>query len=318
MIMLDEIFQARRTANFYDRLVIDVPELFRRYPLERAATWPGDAARPSPVYRTGALPLAGRVTLWKLLQRLSFDRTWFQTFQSYWTNVLGGRPLLGPEDFHFLRGVYRMRHQDNLVPDTVDPTIHVAAWQQPELIYQVFAQVYVESLTPKLEPAQWLRRLNVRSFCEYGCATAPVTTTYRTFFGGRPHAWLIDLPTIALHYAAFKFRESPSTEVIALDADEGLYPPSQLRVDAIVCMQVFEHLLEPLAIAERFVEMLNPGGALIFDYLASDGAGLDSAAGARQRDGVLNFIDDRFEMIAGRPRTDGSRLAVARLKASKR
>ena len=83
----------------------------------------------------------------------------------------------------------------------------------------------------------------------------------------------------------------------ALDLESGLLPPRDLRVDAIVCMQVFEHLLEPLAVAERFVEMLNPGGALIFDYLTSEGAGLDSLAGVRQRDSVLAFIEQRFDII---------------------
>src|SRR4051812_28211317 len=146
MIAERNIFRTEGPSNLFDRLTVDVPELFRRYPLERAAAWPGAAADVAAMYRSPALPLRARVALWKLLHRLSLDREWFTTFQSYWSHVLGGRPLLGPEDFHFLRGMYRIRHQPNLVPDTADPRVHTAAWQQPELLYQVFLQVYVESL----------------------------------------------------------------------------------------------------------------------------------------------------------------------------
>ncbi len=318
MIEARNIFRTEDIPNLFDRMAVDVPDLFRRCPLERSASWPGVAAEPMPIYRSRLLPFASRVAVWKLLHRLSLDRTWFATFQSYWSDVLGGRPLLGPEDFHFLRGMYRIRHRPNLVPDTEDAGVHTAAWQQPELLYQVFLQVYIESLAPKLEPAQWLRRLGARSFCEYGCATAPVTTAYRTFFDGGTRACLIDLPTIALHYAAFKFRRSTATEVRALDVEHNLLPPTDVRVDAIVCMQTFEHLLEPLAVAERFAAMLNPGGVLIFDYMIADGVGMDSAAGIRQRDVVLAFIEDRFELVSGNPRAQGSAVSVARLKGQPR
>jgi SAM-dependent methyltransferase len=311
---VDDVFRARREANAFDRLVVDVPRLFERYPIVDRRSWPGAAAGPRGLYAHPLLPVGSRVAAWKLLHRLSLDRRWFETFQSYWSDVLGGRPLLTPEDFHFLRGVYRMRHQDNQVPDTTDPAVHLAAWQQPELLYQLFFQVFTESFAPKLEAASWLDRFNIRSFCEYGCATAPVTTTYRTFFGPHAHAVLIDLPTVALHYAAHKFRGSPTTEVSALEAASGLLPPDDLKVEAIVCLQVFEHLLEPLAVIHRLVERLTPPGLLIFDYMESEGHGLDSIAGARERDAVLRFIGDRFDRVPGSGNPDGRRMAVVKLR----
>ena len=42
------IFRTEGPSNLFDRLAVDVPELFRRYPLERAAAWPGTAADEQP------------------------------------------------------------------------------------------------------------------------------------------------------------------------------------------------------------------------------------------------------------------------------
>ncbi len=309
-------FVRPRASNAYDRLVVDVPALFARFPLAERRRWgsqPADAT--GRLYAARFAPLGVRRRARQLLHRLHLDLRWLRTFDAYWTTVLGGRPLLAPEDFHFLRGVYRLRHQDNQVPDTDDPAVHTAAWQQPELLYQLFAQVHREQLSPRLDAAAWLRRLGARSFCEYGCATAPVTAAYREFFGSRVSAHLVDLPTVALHYAAYRFGADDLVVPHALEPAARLMPPD-IAVDAIVCTTVFEHLLDPLEVAHRFAGMLNPGGHLIFDYMETAGDGLDSIHGARQRGAVLDFIDSRFEYLSGNPRERrGQHLAIARLRS---
>jgi methyltransferase family protein len=278
-------------ANAYDQLVIDVPALYRRFPIDAVSRWPVPHASPPATFYQ-RLP----TRVWQVLHRLRLDQVWFNTFATYWNAVLGGRSLFGVEDFHFLRGVYRLRHQGSTLADTNDPAEHLAAWQQPDLLYQLFMQVYVESIAPKLAALAWLRR--VESFLEYGCATAPVIQTYRTFLGNRARAYALDLPTVSLHYAAYRFAWSDRTIVQPLSVEQQLRPP-ELSVDAIVCLQVFEHLLEPLEIVRRFDAMLPTGGFLIFDYHASEGAGLDSVAGARDRAAVLRCIQERFTIVTG-------------------
>lgn len=81
-----------------------------------------------------------------MFRRIHLDLGWFYQFRQYWGNVLHGRPLWGVEDFFFLRNIYRMRFQYNCVPEKAEAGIHLQAWQQPELIYQLFDQTYRESM----------------------------------------------------------------------------------------------------------------------------------------------------------------------------
>ena len=92
-------------------------------------------------------------------------------------------------------------------------------------------------------------------------------------------------------------------------------PPTDVHADAIVAKATFEHLKDPLEVVRRLTAMLSPRGYLLFDFLQTEGEGLDTLQAVRQRDGVLAFIDERFERVHGDPRLHhGSLLTVARLK----
>ena len=303
-----------QTPNAFDRLDVDVPKLFEQYPLERRREWPGNPPPFLGLYSMPA-PLGARLSAWKLLHRLHLDQRWLTRFAGYWESILGGRPMLAPEDFHFLRGIYRLKHQEDAIADTEDARTHVEAWQQRTMIYQVFAQQFFESIDPRLAEAHWLSRLGVKSFIEYGCASAPVTTAFRQFFGTTQHSTIVDIETIAFHYAAYKFKADANVTPVALTPAANLLPDPSLRANAIVCKTVFEHLKDPLEVAQRFAAMLEPRGYLLFDYLETEGGGLDTMHGVRQRDAVLKFIDERFERVHGDARRDrGSQLTVVRLR----
>ncbi|MEO0564494.1 MAG: methyltransferase type 12, partial [Chloroflexota bacterium] len=78
---------------------------------------------------------------------------------------------------------------------------------------------------------------------------------------------------------------------------------------------VFEHLNAPMETIRRFHEYLNVGGVLIFDYILSEGTGLDTKAGLEQREDVLAFIEQHFDIVEGKIDYDRSmRLTVARKK----
>ena len=52
--------------------------------------------------------------------------------------------------------------------------------------------------------------------------------------------------------------------------------------------------------------MLRPGGHLIFDYIRSDGTGLDTAASVRDRLPALRFVQEHFDIVQGEVTADGA------------
>lgn len=73
--------------------------------------------------------------------------------------------------------------------------------------------------------------------------------------GLRPFADLIPGQTIALDH-----RSRPDIDLIG---DAHHLPFGDESVDAIVCTEVFEHLLDPAAAAREMVRILKPGGRLV-------------------------------------------------------
>src|SRR5689334_19053656 len=144
-----ELFYSKRETNQFDKLVVDVDKTYKTFPVDAKFDPKANKIRFIKdgfhrLYSQPLLPLAWCNYAWHLLRRIQLDWTWFQEFRTYWSTVLGGRPLWGPQDFYFLRGTYRAKHQDNVLPDTEDASTHLEAWQRPELIFQLFHQVYYE------------------------------------------------------------------------------------------------------------------------------------------------------------------------------
>ncbi len=252
--------------------------------------------------RSGAWRVAAALRRRLVHANLVLD--WFNEFSTYWSDVLGNRPLM-PADFHYLRGVYRQRQQDFEIVDGASPDEHLAAWQAPELVFQLFSVVYREAVNP------WhlwdlMRRIpRGARVLEFGCGIAPATTMLLRGAPGRRSYAIADLPTLAFHYA--RWRLGALATAIPLTVEPGPLPG---RYDAIVCLQVFEHLPSPLATIETFIDALTPGGVLIVDYIRSDGTGLDTAVALRERTACLDRLRDAFVPVAG----DLEHQAVLRLK----
>lgn len=314
---MSEQFYERRTADGFGSLTVDVPHLYESAPI--TAKEPGAprlSAGPAGLYRRRALPLRHRVALAVRLRRAGVDLGWFDAFASYWTDILGGRPLWGVEDFYFLRGWYRVPHQASVVPDTEDAGVHLEAWQRPELIYQLFHQVYAESRYMNATLLDLLRRRRVRTLLEFGCATAPVTTHALTFLDPEIEATIADIQTIAFHFGAYKLRGYANVKPHQLAAERSFALDLDGTFDAICCITVFEHLNKPLETVHAFHRLLEPGGLLLFDYLATKGGGLDTHQGVEQRGPVLDFIEENFDIVYGEIRREGSTALAAARKRS--
>ncbi len=291
--------------NGFDNLVVDVAALHREFPVDRPAdlglAWDSAAER---LYAASFLPLEVRAKSWQLLRRVRLDLVWFERFRRYWGRVLGGRPLWGVEDFYFLRNVYRMRFQTATVPDTADAGVHLEAWQRPEVISHLFHSVYYESLNHELPVLRALRELQrgpIRKVLEFGCGSAPITTTLCEFMPPRGdlRMWISDIETISFHYAAHKLAPFANVKAVPLRPESRFRFPLGEKFDAIFCMTVLEHLQEPLAVVEHLRDLLAPGGLLFFDYVKSEATGLDTQAGLSQRPATLAFLRENFRVLRG-------------------
>jgi len=307
---MDNIFRAEQQTNYFDNLAINVRSIYEDHPLDGELNDQGEGNRHSArkiveaVYRLSIIPLVYRRFLCKMMRQINFDLHWFDDFSSYWSRILGGRPLWGVHDFYFLMNLYRVRFQSNQIPDTGDANIHLQSWQQPELLYQLFHLVYKESMRDQAELLRLMFRYKkkIRSFLEYGCGTAPVATSFFDFYksSSRVNVYVADIQTIAFHYGAYKFRQHSNVIPVLLAPEDNFQIRLKRKVDAIFCITVFEHLNSPLETAQTFHRTLPPGGLLFFDYIKSDGEGMDTLQGTRERDRVLDFVEDNFEIVYGR------------------
>ena len=291
----------RQQPNAFDNLVVDVEQVYKEWPIGNLSggksVWPG-------VYRRSWWPLAWKHYLWHIGRRSQLDQSWFERFQPYWSAVLGGRPLSGVQDLYFLRNWYRVKFQQSQVADSTSAGEHLHTWQSPEIIYQLLDQVYKESLVNELPLVGLLReyaRGRAGSWLEFGCATAPIATSLFEFGQMRPgvKVYIADIKTLAFHYAAYKFRAVNQVQPVLLEAEDDFHLSLVDKLDVIFCITVFEHLPEPLRTAEVFYEKLKPGGLLIFDYIKGRGEGLDTKKAQQERNKVLDFIGERFEVVRG-------------------
>lgn len=289
------IFLDNNNQNKFDNISISVKELYQRslfkinYKMLR-------------VYRNRIIPIKYRNYLWYFLRRTRLDQFWIDNFKAFWGLQIGARPLMGVEDFYFLKNLYRIKFQTHLVPDSDDPLIHEEAWQQPQMLYFLFynvAKEHTRNELPKLRLARKYKKFN--SFIEYGCGTAPITTTFFEFYKRAPkvHIYLFDIQTLAFRYAQSKFGNKQNVLTTLLTPANDLLPVEDIKTDVIFCHTVYEHMNKPLETTKRFYNMLNSGGLLVFDYIKSNGKGQDTIQGVNERNDVIDFINHNFKLLHG-------------------
>lgn len=317
---MGDIFKKEQQSNHWDNLVVDVQSIYNKFPIgavSQGATDNPTAAFFRRLYQTPLLPLLLRRYIRKIACQTNLDLGWFHDFSQYWSAVLGGRPFWGVEDFYFLTNLYRVRFQDNQVPDTNDASVHLTAWQRPEVLYQLLHLVYKETSVDYVTLIKQMFKYypKMRTFLEFGCGTAPITASLFDFFGAKNgiKAYYSDIQTIAIHYATYRFARHKNAIPLMLVPENDFRLSLTGPVDAIACITVFEHLNKPLETARDFYSLLTPGGLLLFDYIKTDGEGMDTVQGARERETVLDFIAAHFELLQGDlSKTESTGLIIAR------
>lgn len=307
--------------NLYDDFRPDVAALLREQD--------GKLPPPNPTALSGdGLGLPGRLgSLLRLYARGTLVKTglhrrliyaslrldWFREFQEYWTAELGGRPI-NPHDFYFLAGVYRQRLQtiqfEQLeTAELASDDKHLEAWRDRRMIHYLFAHTYRLALSPlRVHPfIQFVPRGG--RIAEYGCGVAPIASALARYYRHRNlRIVCADIPHLLFHYARWKFRQTRFVTMVPIRRDDDAPLPGEF--DTIFCVEVLEHLPRPIPVLQHFHRVLKPGGHLVFDYIRSEGKGMDTATSLRDRPPALRFILDHFDIVSGEVQLDGSHIGA--------
>jgi SAM-dependent methyltransferase len=124
-------------------------------------------------------------------------------------------------------------------------------------------------------------------FGEYGCGVAPLTAWLRSRFP-RWRFTIVDLPAPALEFARWRFRSHANVE--ALEPGFGRDLPLSRAYDVIACLEVLEHVINPLEVVRHLAEHLKPGGRLVLNF-THDPGGANLLESASQREATVAYLD---------------------------
>lgn len=246
-----------------------------------------------------------------LYQKLVFSNLkldWFYEFRRYWVEELGNRPLELP-DFYFLYGSYRSRFSEISVPDYATDEQHLEAWQDYRSIFLLFYNQYKLALNP-LVAQRFIKYIpKGGNVCEYGCGLAPISSSLcKYYLHHQVRISCADIPNILFHFTKWKFRNFKNVKLIPIKPQNDA--PLSDTYDIVFCMAVLEHLPRPLSTLQHLYSKIKPGGYFVFDYVKSEGAGLDTATGLKDRLLALEYIIDHFNIIEGKVLLNGNHVGT--------
>lgn len=288
-------------GNYYDNLTVDIAASH-----DNIDSMPRQTKRaPSSNYLINRLRylLTGALMKLKLQEFLVLNglkRSWFDSFTDYWLNVLEGRPIT-VLDFSMLLHDYRKRQQFVEVLEWNSPDQHLANWQKTNQIYATLHNTRKTALHPIVGRKLWRRVKPGSAILEYGCSLAPYYYCYRQFFTHLQCKWQIaDIPNFPFHYAKHLYRQDEAVSFTSILPDSFENPlKGSNGYDVIILTTVLEHLDEPVRIVGQLLEKLRPGGLFVFDYVISEGTGLDTPRALEQREECIQLILGQLTVVEG-------------------
>lgn len=289
-------------GNYFDDMRIDIARSHERFahlaPQKRTVR----RGRLHNVVKLYLVGLALQLRVHELLVVNGIRRRWLDEFQRYWSGILNGRPFWSTLDFFMLVHDYRKGQQQTVPLAWSDATQHLAHWQHPSHLYATLQNVREVAIHPIRTLRLWKRVTRGMRILEYGCSLGPYYHCYREFFSHLDCQWVLaDIPNFPFHYAKYLYRNDAGVELVTIDADDFANPLGDRRgFDVILLTTVFEHLDDPLRVFESLLSRLKMGGLFVFDYIKSEGKGLDHPAALEMRRACLQRILETTELVEGR------------------
>lgn len=291
-------------GNYLDDMRIDIAESHRR--LKKLTRNAKNIKKPryrnkSKFYLTG---LSLRLGIYEFLVVNIISKRWLDDFGKYWSDILNGRPFWSTLDFFMVVHDYRKRAHHTSQLEWSDPTQHLANWQHPSQIFATLQSVKSIALKPITFRRFWKKVANGMHILEYGCSLAPYYYCYREFFSHLHCKWtLADIPNYPFHYAKYLYRNDSDVEFVTINDSDFKTPLGEAgdfkKFDVIILTTVFEHLDNPLFISEYLLKRLNVGGLFVFDYIKSEGTGLDHPIALEMRQDCLKSILAQTQIVYG-------------------
>lgn len=221
----------------------------------------------------------------QVLDRLGLNRGWFRelsayhrgmTLQEFWV-----RYTLGRMDAATLW---------ERKPRSTEPDYHSFYKETP---YFVLRQMYYHRNDCYHVLAASMRR-PTGDFCEYGGGVGPITAWMLRRFP-RWRYTIVDLEeSPVLEFARWRSRRHPNVDTRSPGLGGEL--PLTRGYDVITCLDVLEHVVNPLEVVRHLVEHLQPGGTLHLNYIHAPG-GENLVESAAQRAAAIRYLDEHLKGV---------------------
>ncbi len=289
-------------GNYFDDIRIDIAESHRRFKNISRHTVKVKNLKFRNLIKLYFTRIALRLNIYEFFVMNGISRRWLSDFKKYWAEILNGRPFWNTLDFFMLLYDYRKRQQESSQLEWTTPSQHLSNWQQPKQIYSTLHSVRVCAENPIRCLELWKKVSKGMYILEYGCSLAPYYYCYHEFFSHLKCKWVLaDIPNFPFHYAKYLYRNDPDLEFITINENDFLNPLKEVTAfDVIILTTVFEHLDNPLFVAEYLLKRLKKGGLFVFDYIKSEGKGLDHPKSLEMRTDCLKYILDKTNIIYGK------------------
>jgi 2-polyprenyl-3-methyl-5-hydroxy-6-metoxy-1,4-benzoquinol methylase len=289
-------------GNYFDDMRINISESHHRFDNLPKTTQSIKQSKYRNLAKLSFIRLCIKFGFHEFLVVNGIRRRWLDDFRNYWSNVLNGRPFWNTLDFFMLLHDYRKRQQQTSQLEWDDATQHLANWQHPNQIYTTLHSVRNLAIHPIVNLHPFKKMPPKARILEYGCSLAPYYACYRDFFSHLNCRWVLgDIPNYPFHYAKYLYRNDAEVEFVTINAEDFSHPLGDTgEFDVIILTTVLEHLDDPLFISEYLLNRLKPGGLFVFDYIKSDGKGLDHPNALKTREDCIEIILKKTQVIYGR------------------
>lgn len=149
--------------------------------------------------------------------------------------------------------------------------------------------VYRQASHHRHDSWHWILRYMARGrgrMCEYGAGIAPVTT----WIAKRRPDWLytvVEPPTAMLEYARWRLKGTTTT---FLTVEPGTLPLNRYY-EIITCLDVLEHVPNPLEVVQHLAARLFEGGHLFVNFVRDDSGRENLRESQAQRDTVIHWLN---------------------------